>query len=98
MDKVNYDRYRILSFVHKASVITRAKLTSGSLARYQDMNMEIFKAIVDDLEGLGYMWHFYEHIPGRKGRAPKVYMVTAEGIAWIKQKDKETKKLLKKIN
>lgn len=97
MDKTDYDKFRILKFMHKANMIKRSSLTREALGRFPHLNMKTLYALVDSMEADGYINHFFEHIPGRRGPTPKVYLVTLGGIAWLKKKRKETNQLIKKL-
>jgi len=97
MDKQDYDKLRIMEFLYKKRRITRAMLTRQGLARYPGWTMGDFYQMIDGLLDAGFISIGHEYLPGRRGPAPSVYMVTPLGHAWIKEKRREAKKTAKAL-
>lgn len=93
MNKVTYDRFRLLQFIQKRGQITRGNLTREGLGRLRcnmaDLNSYVEWGLVNN-----YIDVHTEHIPGKAGKPPEVFTLTKWGKQWLKDEQKRAKREL----
>ena len=97
MDQIDYDKFRILEFVQNKTVVTRGKMTSEGLGRFQHLNMKTLYKLVDDMVENGLLNKYKEYIAGRRGPNPMVYSLSPRGLQWLKEKRSENRKTMKAL-
>lgn len=96
MTKKEHNELRLLEFIHAKKGLTRTKLTRRGLDRFRGHTLEDLNNIVNSLIDDGRLYFHYWYTGGR-GRPIKMYTVTPKGLAWVKAKRREVKKMLRRI-
>lgn len=98
MNEKTYNLVRLLRFIKKEKLISRTQITRKVLGRRIYTNMVDLNAAVDELvESRLINWE-HKYIPGREGGPkPMVFYITPAGKRWLREKSKETYRMLRKL-
>lgn len=93
MNKVDYNRFRLLDWIRERKQITRGNLTREGLGRLK-VDMPELSSYLIWAETADYVDVRTEHIPGQRGKPPEVYTVTPKGEEWLSKMSKQAKREL----
>lgn len=94
MNKVDYNRFRLLDWIRERKQITRGNLTREGLGRFGNIDLPELNSYVGWALASDYLKVRTERIPGKRGIPPKVYTVTPKGKQWLKDMSKQAKREL----